>query len=206
MAPMTRKRRSVPRSIGEANPPGTFSKAKCVFVSLAGSEYHHANRVQLAAATTMSNQSMRSEVDTASRRTDQLDVGYCRLRTCAILNHHVLAPSRTLSCVETGRTLQPDCLLAATRRSLGGPDLPGRLATVAGSAPAAPVQQLLAVAPVSGDCKLRRFQPGPHCANTPAWIALPVALSHSASALCLHTPRQSRAHPRRERLRRSITR
>src|SRR5215208_7565667 len=109
MAPCIRKRRSVPLRIGEANPPGIFSKAKCVFVSLAGSEYHHVKSIQLAAATSMSNQSVRSAVDIASRRTDQLDVVYCRLRTCAIPTHHALVPpSHPLSCFETGKTLQRD--------------------------------------------------------------------------------------------------
>src|SRR5215210_5770507 len=92
MAPIVRKRRRVPRRIGEANPPGIFSKAKCVFVSLAGSEYHHANRPQPDAATRASSQSTRSVVDKASRRTDQLEPVYCLLRTCAMPTHHALVP------------------------------------------------------------------------------------------------------------------
>src|SRR5918995_5619668 len=92
MALSKRKRRSVPRRIGEANPPGIFSKAKCVFVSLAGSEYHQANRIQPAAATRASSQSTRSVVDKASRRADHLESVYCLLRTCAIPTHHALVP------------------------------------------------------------------------------------------------------------------
>src|SRR5215218_10819684 len=116
MAPIMRKRRRVPRRIGEANPPGIFSKAKCVFVSLAGSEYHRAIRLQLAAAISTSSQSMRSAVDMARRRTDQLDVVYCLLMTCAIPSHHVLVPlSRVLYSVEPDKALQSDCLLAAAR-------------------------------------------------------------------------------------------
>src|SRR5215213_1873197 len=106
MAPIIRKWRRVPRRIGEANPPGIFSKAKCVFVSLAGSEYHHANRPQPDAATTASSQSTRSVVDKASRRTDELELVYCLLRTCAMPTHHALVPlqvPRSLCSAETGR-------------------------------------------------------------------------------------------------------
>src|SRR5829696_6395283 len=112
MAPRTRKRRSVPRRIGEANPPRIFSKAKCVFVSLAGSEYHQAKRIQPAAATRASSQSARSVADRASRRADQLEPAYCLRRTCAIPTHHALVPPqvhvhvfRSLCSAETEKTL-----------------------------------------------------------------------------------------------------
>src|SRR5215218_9280997 len=117
MALSKRKRRSVPRRIGEVNPPGIFSKAKCVFVSLTGSEYHHANRAQPDAATRTSSQSTRSAVDKASRRADQLEPVYCLLRTCAIPTHHALVPPQV--------------------SRLPRPHLPGRWATVARSAPGA---------------------------------------------------------------------
>src|SRR3712207_9291410 len=96
MAPITTKRRRVPRRTGEAKPPGIFSKAKCVFVSLAGSEYHCANRLQPAAATTTSSQSTRSAVDMTKRRTDQPDVVYCFLRTCAIPTHQVVVDRKSV--------------------------------------------------------------------------------------------------------------
>src|SRR5215216_4850855 len=129
MALSKRKRRSVPRRIGEANPPGIFSKAKCVFVSLAGSEYHHANRPQLAAATRASSQSTRSVVDTARRRADQLEPVYCLLRTCAIPTHHALVPlqvqvPRSLCSAETGKILERDCSLAGTRRPRAAHNFP----------------------------------------------------------------------------------
>src|SRR5918998_168908 len=122
MTPSVRKRRSVPCRIGEANPPGIFSKAKCVFVSLAGSEYHHANRLQPAAETSTSSQSTRSAVDMASRRADQVEPVYPLLRTCAISTHHALVPlqvPRPLCSVETGTTLEPDSSSAATRKLRG---------------------------------------------------------------------------------------
>src|SRR5215207_2916126 len=127
MAPRVRKRRSVPCRIGEANPPGIFSKAKCVFVSLAGSEYHHANRLQPAAETSTSSQSTRSAVDMASRRADQVEPVYSLLRTCAISTHYALVPLRVprpLCGVETGKTLQSECSPAATRKPRGGPHHP----------------------------------------------------------------------------------
>src|SRR5215213_3083920 len=127
MAPIIRKRRRVPRRTGEAKPPGIFSKAKCVFVSLARSEYHRATRLQLAAASSTSSQSMRSAVDIASRRTDQLDVVSCLLRTCAIPPHHALGPrSNPPTNVEPGKILRPDRSLAAARGHRVGPDYPGR--------------------------------------------------------------------------------
>src|SRR5918998_2153506 len=132
MAPSKRKRRSVPRRIGEANPPGIFSKAKCVLFSLAGSEYHQANRLQPAAATRASSQSTRSVVDKASRRADQLEPVYCLLRTCAIPTHHALVSLqvlRSLGSAETGKTLERDRSSAATRRPRVGSGLPGRWAT-----------------------------------------------------------------------------
>src|SRR5687768_16373893 len=92
MAPRVRKTRGVPCRIGEANPPGIFSKAKCVFVSLAGSEYHHANRLQPAAETNTSSQSTRTVVDMASRRADQVEPVYSLLRTYAISTHYALVP------------------------------------------------------------------------------------------------------------------
>src|SRR5215210_1347592 len=119
MAPIVRKRRSVPRRIDEANPPGIFSKAKCVFVSLAGSEYHQANSPQPAAATRASSQSTRSVVDKTSRRADQLEPVYCLLRTCAIPIHHALVllqVPRSLCSTEIGKILELDCSLAANRR------------------------------------------------------------------------------------------
>src|SRR5215204_5625058 len=117
MAPNMMKRRSVACRVGEANPPGIFSKAKCVFISLAGSEYHHANRLQLAAETTASSQSARSAVDMASRRADQLEPVNSLPRTCAIRTHHALVPPpRPLCGVEIEKTLAPDCSAAATRR------------------------------------------------------------------------------------------
>src|SRR5215203_4344462 len=133
MAPRRRKRRSVPRRIGEANPPGIFSKAKCVFVSLAGSEYHQANRLQPAAATRASSQSTRSVVGKASRRADQLEPVYCLLRTCAIPTHHALVPlqvSRSLCSAQTGiplsqiaRRQPPEDLGAAQILPAGGRQL-----------------------------------------------------------------------------------
>src|ERR671917_156023 len=117
-----RKRRSVPRRMGEVNPPGIFSKAKCVFVSLAESEYHRATRIQLAAATSTSSQRTRSAVDMASRCADQLEPVYSLLSTCAIPTHHALVPlqvPRPLCSVETGTTLEPDSSSAATRKLRG---------------------------------------------------------------------------------------
>src|SRR5829696_3824330 len=92
MAPIMRKRRRVPRRIDEENPPGIFSKAKCVFVSLAGSEYHQAKRIQPAVATRASSQSARSVVDRASRRAPQLEPAYCLRRTCATPTYPALVP------------------------------------------------------------------------------------------------------------------
>src|SRR5918994_3025669 len=133
MAPSKRKMRSVPRRIGEANPPGIFSKAKCVFVSLAGSEYHQAKRIQPAPATRASSQSARSVVDRASRRADQLEPAYCLLRTCAIPTHHALVPLhvhvhvhvlRSLCSAGTEKTLEIDRSLADTRRLRAAQVLP----------------------------------------------------------------------------------
>src|SRR5215218_2669990 len=122
MALSKRKRRSVPRRIGEVNPPGIFSKAKCVFVSLTGSEYHHANRAQPDAATRTSSQSTRSVVDKASRRADQLEPVYCLLRTCAMPTHHALVPLhvlRSLGSAATGKDCRARLLVGSYPKTLG---------------------------------------------------------------------------------------
>jgi hypothetical protein len=81
---------------------------------------------------------MRSAVDMASRRADQLEPVICLFRTCAIPTYQipVLLP-RALCSVETGKTLEPDCSWVATGRPQGGPKRSGRWATVAGFAPGA---------------------------------------------------------------------
>src|SRR5918993_3596938 len=102
------KRRSVPRRIGEAKPPGIFSKAKWVLFSLAGSEYHDVNRLQLAAAINTRSQSPIPARVTVSRRGDQPVSEYRLLRTCAIIIHRalVLLPCARIAPRPVGRPSQ----------------------------------------------------------------------------------------------------
>ena len=151
--------------------------------------------------TSASSQSTRSAVDMASRRADQVEPVYSLLRTCAISTHYALVPlhvPRPLCGAETGKTLEPDCSPAATRKPRGGPASSGRWRTVAGSAPGALVRQRgQELGRVGLDLIVRAGL---------VWIVFLASPSRSAPAFPLRPPRQPCSHPRRERLRRGITR
>jgi hypothetical protein len=121
-------------------------------------------------------------------------------------SHHALVPRFHVPwSVETGKTLHPDCSVAAAE------DLPAdqifRWATVAGFAPGAPGEERLTPVPVeSGSCKHGSFRAGLHCASGAAWTGPVAPLSHSAVTFRLGTSRQFRSDPHRERLRRRLTR